>query len=157
MKLESDRWKLEAVEVEDAEELFWPSTNSSSSSPRFYSFNRSVSQLRTSRVLSDNKQNPVDLKEQALQAYLVQLKNLCQEKNYGENKRALKHYLKFQLPSPLRQQLLNLSLKDHRIYTLVDVMYLLLIDEYSYEGLDAPCAFQITFVHLSACVLIADI
>lgn len=121
MKLDSDRWKLEAVDVDNAEELFWPSTSSS----RFDSFSRSITR-RSSQVLShSDKQNPIDLKQLALQAYLTQLKNLCQEKNYGENKRALKHYLKFQLPSPLRQQLLNLSLKDHRIYTLVDVTYIM--------------------------------
>lgn len=65
--------------------------------------------------------NPASLCQLALDAFLSQLKNLCQNRNYGENKRGLKHFLKFCLPTPLRQMLLELCLKDGRIYTLVDV------------------------------------
>jgi hypothetical protein len=115
MKL--DHWKLEAVavEVEDAEELFWPT-----SPTRYYSIPRST-QRPPPRV--DKLHSPTPLQQLALEAFLAQLKNLCQEKNYGENKRALKHFLKFQLPAAIRQQLLNMSMKDSRIYTLVDVTY----------------------------------
>ncbi len=115
MKL--DHWKLEAVavEVEDAEELFWPT-----SPTRYYSIPRSTQRPAPHM----NKQHsPTPLQQLALEAFLAQLKNLCQEKNYGENKRALKHYLKFQLPATIRQQLLDMSMKDSRIYTLIDVTY----------------------------------
>ncbi len=117
MKLESDHWKLEAVEIQDAEELFWPT-----SPTRYYTIPRSTQRPSTTQViLLENKPSPTALKQLALVAFLDQLKNLCLAKNYGENKRSLKHYLKFQLPSPLRQQLLNLSMRENRIYTLVDV------------------------------------
>jgi hypothetical protein len=118
MKL--DHWKLEAVEVEDAEELFWPT-----SPTRYYSIPRSTQQQRTAAAppRMDKLHSPTPLQQLALEAFLAQLKNLCQEKNYGENKRALKHYLKFQLPATIRQQLLDTSMKDSRIYTLIDVTY----------------------------------
>jgi len=68
-----------------------------------------------------NGSNPASLCQLALEAFLTQLKNLCQNRNYVATKRGLKHYLKFCLPTPLRQMLLELCLKDGRIYTLVDV------------------------------------
>ncbi|EFX71210.1 hypothetical protein DAPPUDRAFT_111981 [Daphnia pulex] len=118
MKL--DHWKLEAVEVEDAEELFWPT-----SPTRYYSIPRSTQQQqqRPPPRMDKLMHSPTPLQQLALEAFLAQLKNLCQEKNYGENKRALKHYLKFQLPATIRQQLLDMSMKDSRIYTLIDVTY----------------------------------
>lgn len=117
MKL--DHWKLEAVEVEDAEELFWPT-----SPTRYYSIPRSTQQRPAAAApRMDKLHSPTPLQQLALEAFLAQLKNLCQEKNYGENKRALKHYLKFQLPATIRQQLLDTSMKDSRIYTLIDVTY----------------------------------
>ena len=70
---------------------------------------------------------PAALQTLALEAVLQQLLALCQQRNYADNKRALKHYLKFQLPDPLRQQLLDLSLKEGRIYTLVDVITIAII------------------------------
>lgn len=113
MKLE--QWKIEAVDVQDAEQLFWPT-----SPTRYYSIPRSTQRLPPRM---EKQQNPTPLQQLALEAFLVQLKNLCQEKNYAENKRALKHYLKFLLPASIRQQLLMASTKDSRIYTLLDVMY----------------------------------
>ncbi|XP_057365528.1 uncharacterized protein LOC130686413 isoform X2 [Daphnia carinata] len=111
MKLE--HWKLEAVEVQDAEELFWPT-----SPTRYYTIPRSTQKLAPHM---DKQRSPTPLQELALEAFLLQLKNLCQQKNYTENKRALKHYLKFQLPASIRQQLLAASTKDSRIYTLLDL------------------------------------
>lgn len=111
MKLE--QWKLEAVNVQDAEELFWPT-----SPTRYYSIPRSTQRLPPRM---DKQRSPTPLQQLALDAFLLQLKNLCQQKNYTENKRALKHYLKFQLPASIRQQLLTASTKDSRIYTLLDL------------------------------------
>ena len=65
---------------------------------------------------------PAHLQSLAMEAVLQQLVSLCTQSNYAINKRALKHYLKFQLPVELRQQLLDLALRDGRIYTLVDVI-----------------------------------
>ena len=67
---------------------------------------------------------PVNLQSLAVEALLQQLVALCKQSNYAANKRALKHYLKFQLPDDLRQQLLDLALREGRIYTLVDVIIL---------------------------------
>ena len=64
---------------------------------------------------------PMNLQGLAVEAVLQQLVTLCKQTNYANNKRALKHYLKFQLPVELRQHLLDLALRDGRIYTLVDV------------------------------------
>lgn len=61
------------------------------------------------------------LQSMALNSFLKQLMALCQQRSYKENKRALKHYLKFQLPCRLRQQLLDLATRRSRIYTKVDV------------------------------------
>jgi len=66
-------------------------------------------------------QIPAHLQSLAMEAVLQQLVSLCTQSNYAINKRALKHYLKFQLPVELRQQLLDLALRDGRIYTLVDL------------------------------------
>ena len=115
MKLESDHWKLEAVDVQDAEELFWPT-----SPTRYYTIARSTQSPSSQVLCSEKLKSPVSLKQLAMETYFAQLKNLCQHHNY-EQKRSLKHYLKFQLPTALRQELLDLSMKEHRIYTLVDV------------------------------------
>lgn len=128
MKLDSDRWKLEAVEVDDAEELFWPSSSTLYRSIDRSSHQRSLLNRRPFHFGCDHHRqltSVLSLKQLALEAFLYQLIDLCQQKNYAENKRALKHYLKFLVPPLLRQQLLDLSMKDNRIYTLVDVMYLL--------------------------------
>lgn len=76
---------------------------------------------------SNNKRHsPSALISLTLHAFLDQLRNLCLEKNYAENKRALKHYLKFLLPTALRQQLLDLATRESRIYTLVDVTMIII-------------------------------
>lgn len=113
MKLEAIDWRLGAVDVSDVE-LF-----QSSSQTQLYTTSYS-----TLRPLQNcvRKGSPETFKNLALEAFLDQLRNLCLAKNYGENKRALKHYLKFQLPSTLRQQLLDLAMKENRIYTLIDVI-----------------------------------
>ena len=151
MKLEADQWKLDVGDVA-GESLFWPTTPTriypiiradeaaaadqntvitrrpSSILSLQQTSNRPPSGLQSPSsgisIQQTNHQglNPASLCQLTLEAFLIQLKNLCQDRNYGENKRGLKHFLKFCLPTPLRQSLLELCLKDqNRIHTLVDV------------------------------------
>jgi len=136
MKLESDHWmRLEldsSTEEPSTVPTLWPGTsrspsptgsNATSSSATHHHPNNnfaSQSSLTKKQVLSTS--SPASLQNLSLETFNNQLRNLCQSKSYVNNKRGLKHYLKFLLPVPLRQQLLDLSTKDGRIYTLVDVI-----------------------------------
>ena len=88
--------------------------------PQVTSVQSSVESTLTGRDAA-TKRHPRSLQMLSLEAVLSHLSALCQSRNYGDNKRGLKHYLKFQLPSMLRQQLLDLALREKRIYTLIDV------------------------------------
>ena len=91
--------------------------------PQVTSVQSSVESILTARDAALTKRHPATLQMLSLEAVLSHLSALCQSRNYGNNKRGLKHYLKFQLPSMLRQQLLDLALRDRRIYTLIDVRF----------------------------------
>lgn len=138
MKLDSDHWmRLEldsSTEEPSTVPPFWPgasrspsptATNTTSSSAN----NNIAPQNGNSKkqVITATYSSPASLQNLSLETFNNQLRNLCQSKNYVNNKRGLKHYLKFLLPVPLRQQLLDLSTKDGRIYTLVDVIYIFVI------------------------------